>query len=227
MILPALDEEGSVEDVVRDFRQVTSRVVVVDNGSVDRTAELARQSGAEVVSEPRRGYGSACLAGIAYLRAHDPPPFVALGDCDGSTRSEDLPRLLGPLQEGRADLVIGRRVAAEPGALLLHQRFGNAAVMLAYRVLFGLPISDPSPYRALRWDLAQALDLRETTYGFPLEMLVRSRERGAKVIELPVACYRRRTGRSKVAGSVGGTLSASLTMVTLGLRLRVRSGEAP
>lgn len=226
VILPALDEEGAVDQVVRGFREVATRVVVVDNGSSDRTAERARAAGAEVVTEPRRGYGSACLAGLAYLRSHDPPSIVVLSDCDGSSRPEDLPQLLSPLRAGRADLVVGRRVPAEPGALLLHQRLGNSAVMAVYRALFGVPVSDPSPFRALRWDLAVSLNLRETTYGFPLEMLVRSREREARILEVPVACFRRRSGHSKIAGTVGGTVRASLSMFTLGLRLRFRSEEA-
>jgi glycosyltransferase involved in cell wall biosynthesis len=227
VVLPALNEEGAVQDIAREFREVVPRVVVVDNGSSDRTAERASQGGAEVVSEPRRGYGSACLAGLAHLRDHDPPSVVVFCDCDGSSRARDLPRLLAPIQAGEADLVLGRRVPAEPGAILFHQRLGNSAVMSVYRLLFGLQVSDPSPFRALTWTLAAELDLKETKYGFPLEMLVRGTQRAARVREVPVDYFRRRTGQSKIAGSVRGTLGASLEMFALGLRLRVEDPRAP
>jgi glycosyltransferase involved in cell wall biosynthesis len=226
VVLPARNEEGTVQDMVREFREVAPRVVVVDNGSSDETAARAERAGAEVVSEPRSGYGSACLAGLAYLASHDPPSVVAFCDCDGSNRAQDLPRLLAPIEAGDADLVLGRRIPAEAGALLFHQRVGNSMVMAVYRLLFGLRISDPSPFRALTWSLAVEMDLKETTYGFPLEMLVRGAQRAARVHEVPVDYFRRRQGQSKIAGTVRGTLGASLTMLALGLRLRVQDPGA-
>lgn len=217
VILPALDEEAAVESVVRGFRAQADRVVVVDNGSVDRTAEVAQRSGAEVVVEPRRGYGRACLAGIDHLRA-SPPDVVAFADCDATLDPADLPRLVAALSD--ADLALGRRARVEKGALPPHQKLGNDIACVGLRA-FGLRVRDVPPFRALRWSAIERLALREPTYGFPVETLAMAARRGLRVREIDVA-YRRRIGRSKVTGTFAGSARAALVTGSLLLRLRLR-----
>lgn len=217
LILPALDEEAAVERVVLGFRAYASRVVVVDNGSADRTAEIAAKAGAEVVREPRRGYGRACLAGIAHLRA-SPPDVVAFADCDGTLDPADLPRLVAAL-EG-ADLVLGRRAHVQRGALPPHQRLGNRIACLGLRA-YGLRVRDVPPFRALKWSAVERLRLREPTYGLPVETLAMAARRGMRVNEVDAA-YRQRVGQSKVTGTFAGSAKAALVMGSLLVRLRFR-----
>jgi glycosyltransferase involved in cell wall biosynthesis len=219
VVVPALDEEATVTEVVGSFHALGARTVLVDNGSRDRTGDLARRAGAEVVLEPRRGYGSACLSGIEHLRRNEPPDVVAFADCDGSVAAADVDRLIATVQDGRYDLVLGRRVPAEPGALLVHQRIGNAMLMRSLAPILGRPLRDPSPIRAIRWGLLARLDLREQTYGLPIEMLVKAGRTGARIGEVSVAYYRRRGGRSKVAGSLGGTCRATAGLFAVSFRL--------
>ncbi|MDE1819353.1 MAG: glycosyltransferase family 2 protein [Euryarchaeota archaeon] len=226
VVLPALDEEGSVGDVVRGFLAQGVRVIVVDNGSRDRTASRAAEAGAEVAEEPRRGYGRACLNGISYLAiAPDPPEIVVFADCDGSLDPRDLPRLLTPIQEGVGDLVVGRRVPVGPLALPAHQRAGNRSVVLLLHALYGLRLHDVSSFRALRFSLVPSLALSETTYGLPVEMLVRAALCGARVREVDVTCRPRQSGRSKVSGHAGATIRAFLRMVRVGVALRLSASE--
>ena len=219
MILPALDERGSVEDVVRGFVAAGMRVVLVDNGSRDGTGAAARSAGAEVVREPVRGYGAACLAGIRHLR-ESPPEFVVFADCDGTLDPAESGELLGPLRAGEADLVLGERGRVERGALPRHQRVGNRIVCLALRLFHRIRICDVSPYRAARWALISGLDLRERTYGLPVETIVLARRAGAKIAERKVSYRRRSAGVSKVAGSPFAAARAGLLMLLLCVRLR-------
>jgi glycosyltransferase involved in cell wall biosynthesis len=212
VVIPALDEEASVGHVVASLpRSGIDEIVVCDNGSRDRTAEVARAAGATVVSAPRRGYGSACLAGLAHLRARPagPPSIVAFVDADGSDLPAELPLLLAPLLEGRADLVVGSRVlgAAEPGALTLPQRFGNRLAAFLLRRLYGAATTDLGPFRAIRWAALERLDLRDPDYGWTVEMQARALRAGLVTLEVPVT-YRRRVGRSKISGTVRGVAGA-------------------
>lgn len=225
VVLPALDEAGAVAGVVRGFRAVGARVVVVDNGSVDATVDVAAAEGAVVVREPRRGYGAACLAGLAHLRA-DPPDVVAFADCDGTVDPGDLARLVAPVARGEADLALGRRARLECGALLPHQRAGNAAAALIIRLVHGLRVRDVPPFRAARWDFLERLRLREGTYGLPVETVVLAHRAGGRVVEVDVAYRRRAGGESKIAGTLRGSLAAGWTMLTLAVRLRFRRTDA-
>jgi glycosyltransferase involved in cell wall biosynthesis len=221
VILPALNEEGSVESVVAGFRSEGARVLVVDNGSTDRTALMALNAGAEVVHEKKRGYGNACLAGLSYLSSQ-PPTIAVFSDCDGTLDPRDLAGLILPIENGSADLVLGRRVHVEQGALPLHQRIGNAIALLLLRVLYGLKVGDIPPYRAVRWSFLIDLRLSERTYGLPAETVaVAARKRG-RIEEVGVAYRRRFDGRSKVTGSIRSSLRAGWSMLSLLVVLRFR-----
>lgn len=217
VVLPALDEEAAVEAVVRGFGHYADRVVVVDNGSTDQTAKVARDAGAEVVSEPRRGYGRALLAGIEHLRA-SPPSVVAFADCDATLDPADLPRLVAALED--ADLALGRRAHLEKGALPPHQKLGNDLACLGLRA-YGLRVRDVPPFRALRWSALERLALREPTYGLPVETLAMAARLGLRVKEIDVS-YRRRVGVSKVTGTFKGSAKATLVTAALLVKLRLR-----
>lgn len=208
LVIPVFNERESLPLVVGDLpRGLLSEIIVVDNGSTDGTDRIARGLPVRLVREARRGYGSACLAGIAALEAH-PPDTVVFLDGDYSDHPEELPRLLEAIGRG-ADLVIGsRRLGrAEPGALLAQARFGNALACFLMRVLYGHRYTDLGPFRAIRWDAYRRLGMRDTNFGWTAEMQVRALRAGLSVEEVPVS-YRRRVGVSKITGTLSGTLKA-------------------
>jgi glycosyltransferase involved in cell wall biosynthesis len=218
VIIPALNEAGNIRQLVREVQMIAPvEVIVVDNGSTDSTADEAKMAGAEVVSEPRRGYGYACAAGVAAVANADVLVFM---DGDYCFLPSDLPTLLSPLFENRADIVLGSRERGyiEPGAMPVHQRFGNWLVSRLTNMLYGLSITDLGPYRAVRRELLMQLDMREMTYGWPTEMIVKSARRGARIIEVPVSYHRRRFGQSKVSGTVRGTLLAGWFILSVTFR---------
>ena len=220
VIIPALNEAATLGELVAEtWRQGVAWVIVADNGSTDGTAGVARTAGAEVVSEPRRGYGYACAAGAGRALDLGAATLVFM-DGDGSARPAELPRLLAPLATGTADLVLGSRVlgGAERGALATHQRLGNALSAALMRRLYGLAVTDLGPYRAIRADLLRALDMREMTYGWPTEMTVKAARRGARVVEAPVSWANRRGGRSKVSGTLRGSVLAAVYILGVTLR---------
>jgi len=215
VVIPALDEEAALPHVLAEIpRDLVRRVVVCDNGSRDRTADVAREGGAEVVHEPRRGYGAACLRALAHLR-DDPPDVVVFLDGDRSDRPEELPRLLEAIRGGAA-LVVGSRArgARERGSLTPQQRVGNAIACLALRALHGAEYTDLGPFRAIRWDALESLRMEDTAYGWTVEMQIKAARRGLVHAEVPVS-YRRRIGVSKVSGTVRGTVMASITILSL------------
>jgi glycosyltransferase involved in cell wall biosynthesis len=221
IVIPARDEEPALPGVLARLPRAGEQVpvpvgpparleaiVVADNGSRDRTAEVARAGGATVVREPRGGYGAACLAGLGAL-AGDPPALVVFMDADGSDHPGDLPALLAPLLAGEADLVVGSRAlgTVERGALTPPQRFGNWLAARLLRALFGLAATDLGPFRAIRWDALAGLGMRDRDFGWTVEMQARAARAGWRVAEVPVR-YRRRIGRSKISGTVRGVLAA-------------------
>jgi glycosyltransferase involved in cell wall biosynthesis len=210
VIIPALDEEASVGAVVGAIADPRVGVVIVaDNGSTDRTAEVARAAGATVVAAPERGYGSACLAGIAAALAAPVAPFaLAFLDADLADDPAELPLLLDPLYAGDADLVIGSRVArAQPGALTPQARFGNALATALIRFRFGFTYTDLGPFRALTTAALRRLAMTDRGYGWTVEMQVRALKRALRVQEVAVS-YRPRVGRSKISGTVRGVVGA-------------------
>jgi glycosyltransferase involved in cell wall biosynthesis len=210
VIIPALDEEASVGAVVGAIADPRVGVVIVaDNGSTDRTAEVARAAGATVVAASERGYGSACLAGIAAALAAPVAPFaLAFLDADLADDPAELPLLLDPLYAGDADLVIGSRVArAQPGALTPQARFGNALATALIRFRFGFTYTDLGPFRALTTAALRRLAMTDRGYGWTVEMQVRALKRALRVQEVAVS-YRPRVGRSKISGTVRGVVGA-------------------
>lgn len=214
VIIPTLNEEAALPYVVRALRTVFSGpVYVVDGGSSDGTAAVAAQMGATVLHESRRGYGRACISGAAGAIAAGAQIVVFL-DGDFSDDPTELPLLLEPLQSGRADLVIGARVARQRqrGAMSLHQAMGNRLVAFLLRLFYHVHVGDPGPFRAMRSSVFVALGLREMTYGWPVEAIVQAARKGYRVCEAPVS-YRPRIGTSKISGTVRGSVLAGYHML--------------
>ena len=209
VIIPALNEEETIADVVGKVqREIAGEIIVVDNGSDDRTAERARDVGARVVTEPRRGYGRACAAGV---RALDPDcEIVVFLDGDGSDCPELMDRLIQPIVDRRYDFVIGSRTRGErePGSLNFQQVFAGRMAGLLLSWLYGVRYTDMCPFRAIRHDALAGLGMREETYGWNLEMQMRAARAGLRVLEVPVNHRRRAGGKSKVSGTLRGTLLA-------------------
>lgn len=226
VIIPARNEEAALPGVIAEMpRGAGYAVVVVDNGSSDRTAEVAHGAGVLVVSEPRAGYGHACAAG-ARAAAQLGAEILVFLDADGSFDPAQIPDLVAPLEARQAHLVLGSRMAGgmESGAMPPHARFGNWLVAWLMRVLYGLHVTDLGPYRAVRADLLSRLGMQEMTYGWPVEMMVKAARCGARVVEVPVRYRLRRGGRSKVSGTVKGTLRATNAILFVTLRYALRRG---
>jgi glycosyltransferase involved in cell wall biosynthesis len=227
VVIPALDEAAALPAVLAAIPAAGAgwrieRTLVVDNGSTDGTAQVARGAGAEVLAEPRRGYGSACLAALAELRRH-PPLAVAFLDADGSDDPADLSRVLAPLAAGAADLVVGSRVLgkSEPGSLTPIQRFGNALAARLLGSLYGAHVTDLGPLRAMEWQALERLGMRDRDYGWTVEMQARAMRHGLRVTEVPVGYRARRAGRSKVSGTVRGALGAGWKILFTIARVRL------
>ncbi len=218
-VIPALNEEAVIGQVVRNLpRDLLDQIIVVDNGSTDDTATVAWEAGAVVVTEPERGYGAACAAGVTLARRLGATVIVLL-DGDASDVPSDLHAILAPLLAGDADFVMGSRArgTVEPGALTPQQRFGNR---LAARILrrYGLEITDLGPFRAIRADALAALDMRERTYGWSTEMLVKAARAGLRVHEVPVSYRKRAGGKSKVGGTIHGSIKAAVVILQTAYR---------
>ncbi len=210
VLIPALNEEASLPYVLADLaKEIVNEVVVIDNGSSDRTAEVARSGGATVLNELRRGYGSACLAGIEYLKSQEPDIVVFL-DADYSDHPDELLAVVRPIVAEGADFVIGSRTKgeAEPGALLFQSRFGNALATWLIRLLYGFTYSDLGPFRAIRFPALLGLGMTDRTYGWNVEMQIKAVRRRLRITEVPVRYRKRAGGESKVSGTVSGTFLA-------------------
>lgn len=197
-MLPVLDEAAALPGVLERIPS-GYHAIVVDNGSTDGSGAVARDLGAQVVNEPRRGFGAACFAGLSAARAE----VVAFMDCDGSFDPRELPRVVDPVAAGTADLVLGAR-RPEPGAWPWHARVGNRVLARLVRRRTGLVLRDLGPMRAGRRTSLQGLGLRDRRFGWPLEMVVRAADAGWRIREVEVS-YSPRVGRSKVTGTVRGT----------------------
>jgi rSAM/selenodomain-associated transferase 1 len=212
VIIPALDEEQSIGAVIEAIpRDIVSEVIVVDGGSRDATREVARERGARVLSEPLRGYGRACARGVSEACGD----VVVFLDADGANDPQDIRALVAPIAEGNADLVLGSRLGpdraagARSAAMPAHQRLGNRLAALLIRVRHGVPVTDLSPFRAVRRAMLLALPIEDLTFGWPTEMIVNAARARWRIIEVAVSCRPRSGGRSKVSGTIrGATLAA-------------------
>lgn len=228
VIIPTYNEAQAIGRVLADLpSNLVTEVIVVDSNSTDGTPDLARKKGARVIEETRRGYGRACLTGLAH--AQDPDVVVFL-DGDYSDRPSELPIVLAPIIEGRADITLGSRLDGKSiaGALPWHQSFGNRLAAGLIRLLYGLKLSDLGPFRAARADVLRTLALEETTYGWAVEMILKGSLAGFRIVEVPVS-YHPRIGKSKISGTVKGTIGAAwfiLSLIVL-YYFRPRKAEAP
>jgi len=207
VVIPTYNEAQSIRRVLADIPPIVEEVLVIDSDSSDRTAAIAREMGAKVLREPRRGYGRACLTGLAVANA---PDVVVFLDGDYSDRPAEMPLLLDPLRRGSADMVIGSRLAGArtPGALPWHAVFGNRLAAGLIALFSGVHLTDLGPFRAVRYDALIALGLKEHTYGWPVEMIVKGAHRGLRIVEVPVS-YHPRIGSSKISGTLRGSVGAA------------------
>ncbi|AQG80997.1 glycosyltransferase family 2 protein [Spirosoma montaniterrae] len=217
VIIPAFNEENSVGKVVREIPAgLAAEVVVVNNNSNDQTAVEAARAGATVLHEPIQGYGRACLRGIAYAQTRQPAPdIIVFIDADYSDYPAEMPALVKPILDNRADLVIGSRALGnrQRGSMTPQQVVGNWLATTLLRWLYGATFTDLGPFRAVRYSTLLALDMRDQTYGWTVEMQVKAAKLGFRSVEVPVS-YRPRIGHSKISGTVKGTVLAGYKIIT-------------
>src|SRR6266571_1738990 len=220
IVIPALNEEAAIHQLLTELpKDFAQWVIVVDNGSTDGTATVAQRNGAIVAREPIRGYGRACLKGFKTACSLG-AEIVIFMDGDGSDDPTDLPMMLRPISERRADFVIGSRVSerAERGAVPPQARLGNWLVSRLIHLLYGVPLHDIGSFRAVRSSLLGVLEMREMTYGWPVEMVVKAARAHYRIVEVPIHYRRRSHGRSKVAGTIVGSMKAAFYMLSTPLR---------
>lgn len=225
VIIPTHNEAQAIERVLGDIpSDVATEVIVVDSNSKDGTPDIAARMGARVIEEPRRGYGRACLTGFA---AANSPDVVVFLDGDYSDRPAELPILLAPIAEGRADITIGSRLHERnsAGALPWHQAFGNRLAASLIKLLYGVRLTDLGPFRAGRAEVLRSLALEENTYGWPPEMIIKGALAGYRVVEVPVS-YHPRIGKSKIGGTLKGTVGAAWCILGLIVRYYFRRRRA-
>jgi len=228
VIIPTRNEALSIGHVLADIpANLVTEVLIVDNDSIDGTPEIAARMGARIIREPRRGYGQACLTGLAHVSA---PDIVVFLDGDYSDRPAELPCLLAPIIAGRADITLGSRLsgARNAGALPWHSVFGNHLAAGLIRFLFGPQITDLGPFRAVRAEILTTLGLQERTFGWAVEIILKGALHGFRIQEVPVS-YHPRLGKSKITGTFAGSMGAAWCILSriLWYRLRRSAGYGP
>ncbi|MHB8084954.1 MAG: glycosyltransferase family 2 protein [Dehalococcoidia bacterium] len=223
VVIPACNEAASIAKVLSDIPMgLAAEIVVVNNNSVDDTARIAREKGAIVVDEPRRGYGSACMKGVEYLNSQArKPDIIVFLDADFSDYPEEMVALIEPIFEQNFDLVLGSRAGGKmlKGAMPVQQIFGNRLATFLIKTLYGVQFTDLGPFRAVKFDKLLSLDLRDKTYGWPIEMQLKAVKQHLRVCEVPVS-YRPRIGKSKISGTIKGTIMAGYKILIAILRYR-------
>ena len=217
LIIPALNEAESLARLLTEVPfDLVYQVIVADNGSTDNTAEVARQAGAIVIKEPRSGYGFACAAGAAAAKGD----VLVFMDGDGSFMPAELADLLKPIAQDQADLVLGSRILKELQRVAMppHQHFGNRLFAWLLRQRYGLSLTDLGPYRAIRREVFLALDMQEHTYGWPLEMIIKTARHRKRILEVPVTYRPRFAGQSKVGGTLRGSILSAYRYFRVMLR---------
>jgi glycosyltransferase involved in cell wall biosynthesis len=228
VLIPAYNEEDALPLVLKAIpMHIVRQVIVCNNGSTDHTAERAQAAGAVVVHEPRKGYGNACLAGMRYLQTMPPsvqPDIVVFLDGDYSDYPEELPKVVAPILHDGVDMVIGSRLLLPlpPGAMTFPQRFGNQLSSYLIRLLYGYRFTDLGPFRAIRWSVLLALDMRDKNYGWTVEMQVKAAQQGIRVQEVPVQYRPRAAGKSKVSRTLKGAVLAGSKILGLTFVLAFR-----
>lgn len=231
VIIPARNEEQALGRVLADLPPV-GHVIVVDNGSTDRTAEIARSQKCVVVREDRPGYGAACLAGLAEIErrvatgAWPTPALIAFLDGDYSDHPELLPELVAPIADDRADFVLGSRLLGtrQRGAMPIQSLLGNRLACQLMRLLWGVRYTDLGPFRVIRFDALRSLHMQDRTYGWTIEMQIKAAKKRLRIQEIPTP-YRRRIGKSKISGTVTGTIRASAKILFVIAKYGLRGGR--
>ncbi len=223
VVIPALNEERAIGRVIGDIPKWVDRVVVADNGSTDRTAEVSRAAGAIVIAEPQRGYGAACLAALTRTGEADVIVFL---DGDYSDHPGEMALLVDPIIDDRADMVIGSRVLGkrESGSLTPQQRFGNWLATRLIRLVWGVSYSDLGPFRAIRASSLRRLSMADRNYGWTVEMQIKAAILQLRSMEVPVS-YRRRIGVSKISGTIKGTVMAGWIILSMIARYAIAPGR--
>jgi hypothetical protein len=212
LIIPARNEELSLLGVLGNVPAEIRRIVVVDNGSTDATAQVAAAYGSLVVSEPVAGYGRACLAGLEFLR-NDPPDVVAFVDADGSDELSCLPALISQVVNGTQDLVLGRRIPVVAAALSFQQRFGHLLATGLIRLFWKYSYRDLGPMRVIRWTDLERLAMADQAFGWTVEMQIRAVKQGLRILEMDVPYQQRTAGKSKISRTISGTVKAGSTIL--------------
>ena len=217
VIIPAFNEEEAVGLVVNDIpKDLVRHIVVVNNASSDRTSEQARIAGAIVVDQPLRGYGNACLKGIATVALLSPPPdIVVFIDADHSDRPQQMHDVVAPIINGKADFVIGSRALGQrdEGSMMPQQIFGNWLATRLLQLFYGVKYTDLGPFRAIRWQALQNMHMQDRTFGWTVEMQLKAAKQHLRIVEVPVD-YRKRIGFSKISGTVKGSVLAGYKIIT-------------
>jgi glycosyltransferase involved in cell wall biosynthesis len=223
VIIPAFNEEMAIANVIADIpKNLVSEIVVVDNNSTDSTPLIARKAGATVICEYQQGYGFACLKGIEYIQTRDQGvDVVVFLDADYSDFPEEMQNLIQPIITDNCDLVVGSRLlgSQQKGAMPSHQLIGNRIATLLLKLLYGLRCTDLGPFRAIKFDKLLALDMKDQTYGWTVEMQAKAAKQKFRYCEVPVS-YRPRIGTSKISGTLSGSLKASYSIITTLLKYR-------
>jgi glycosyltransferase involved in cell wall biosynthesis len=224
VIIPAYNEERSIARVIEEIPvSLVKEIIVVDNGSSDKTPEVARRAGTRVLSEPAKGYGNACLKGMSYIQenADESTGIVVFMDADHSDYPEEMSGMIDLIHEGKADLVIGSRVLGnrEKGSMTLQQIFGNRLAVWLMKWIYGADFTDLGPFRAIRWESLKKLGMKDKNYGWTVEMQIKAIKKGLKCAEVP-AGYRRRIGISKVSGTLSGSVKAGVKIIWLIFKYR-------
>lgn len=216
VIIPAINEESSIAKVIAEIPANISEIIVVDNGSVDKTAEVAKNAGATLLSEPEIGYGNACLRGMQYVAAFDTPPdIIVFLDGDYSDYPSEMTNLIAPIINKNIDLVVGARKPElqEKGSMTLPQRFGNWLATTLMRWFFKSEFTDLGPFRAIKYDKLVQLKMVDRTYGWTVEMQLKALKQRLSYTEIPVR-YKNRIGTSKVSGTLKGAICAGVKILS-------------
>lgn len=216
VIIPAFNEEDSIGLVIKEIPDIVSEIIVVSNGSTDRTEEVAKDSGAIVLKEERKGYGYACLAGMDYIARQDiKPEIVVFLDGDYSDYPEELTKIVEPILKNDIDLVIGARDKnlRESGSMTIPQIFGNWLATILMKLFFGAKFTDLGPFRAIKYDKLLNLQMQDKTYGWTVEMQLKALRKSYSYTEVPVK-YKKRIGVSKVSGTIKGAIFAGVKILS-------------